>query len=76
MRSPRATSAGPVIARANVRPGGLDSHSIDQSTLAVQSRINRAERIDREADFQLLLSRHVIADRLSHRALELREPVA
>ena len=36
------------------------------------AQIDRAARIDREADFQLLLGRHAAAERLSHQALELR----
>jgi hypothetical protein len=72
MQSPRATSAGPAITRANVRPGGLDKRFVDQSAPAAQAQIDRAARIDREADFQLLLGRHVAAERLSHQALALR----
>jgi hypothetical protein len=72
MRSPRATSAGPVITRADVRPGGLDNHLVDQSAPAAQAQVDRAARIDREADFQLMLGRHAAAERLSHRALDLR----
>jgi hypothetical protein len=75
MQSPRATSAlGPVIARANVTPGRLDKPLLDQSVPAAQAQIDRAARIDREADFQLLLGRHVAAERLSHQALALRAP--
>jgi hypothetical protein len=72
MRSPRATSAGPVITRANVRPSGLDKCFLDQSTPAAQAQIDRAARIDREADFQLLFGHHAAAERLSHEALALR----
>ena len=72
MRSPRATSAGPVITRANVRPGRLDQRSVNQSAPTAQAQIDRAARIDREADFQLLLGRHAAAERLSHQTLALR----
>ena len=34
-----------------------------------------ARRFDREADVQLCLGRHSIAERLSHRAVMLREAV-
>ena len=40
------------------------SHQIDAAI--------RAALIDRDADFQLQLGRHAAAERLSHRALELR----
>jgi hypothetical protein len=76
MKHPRVVSAGPTITRANVQPGGNDIHLIDQSASAVQSRISRAALIDREADFQLLLGHHATAERLSHRAFELREALA
>ena len=56
MRSPRATSAGPVITRANVRPGRLDQRSVNQSAPTAQAQIDRAARIDREADFQFVVS--------------------
>jgi hypothetical protein len=72
MQSPRATSAGPVITRANVTPGRLDKPLLDQSAPVAQAQIARAARIDREADFQLLFGRHGAAERLSHEALELR----
>ena len=53
MQRPRATSAGPVITRANVRPGRLDKRFVYQSAPVAQAQIDRAARIDREADFQL-----------------------
>jgi hypothetical protein len=61
-----------VITRANVRPGRLDKLFVDQSAPAAQAQIDRAARLDREADFQLLLGRHAAAERLSHQAIALR----
>ena len=34
----------------------------------------RAAILDREADFELQLGHHLAAERLAHRAAELREP--
>jgi hypothetical protein len=61
-----------VITRANVKPGGNDIRFLHHAVHAVQAQINHAARIDREADFQLSLGRHAAAERLAHRALELR----
>jgi hypothetical protein len=71
MRSPRTPEAGITGAKAGKSLGG-DDLFLPYAGSPRNRRLTMAMRIDREADALLFLGRHAAAERLAHRALELR----
>jgi hypothetical protein len=71
MRTPETPGAGITGVKA-VSSSGDDDQLLPRAGSKIQCRLRVALYLDREADFQLLLGRHAAAERLSHRALELR----
>ena len=72
MRNPRATNAGSVTTGADNSLAG-DDLFISDTGPEMQRRYRLALHLDREADALLFFGRHAIAERLAHRAAELRE---
>jgi hypothetical protein len=71
MKTPGTPGPGITGAKA-VSSSGDDGLLLPHAGLEVQCRYRLALHLDRAADAHLFEGRHAIAERLSHRALELR----
>jgi hypothetical protein len=71
MRTPGTPGTGITGAKAG-KSLGSDDQFLSHTGSKIQCRYRLALYLDREADALLFLGRHAAAERLSHRALELR----
>ena len=72
MRAPGTPGTGITGAKAG-KSLGSDNLLLSHAGHLAQYRFEVAARLDREADQLLFEGRHAVAERLAHRAAELRE---
>jgi hypothetical protein len=75
MSNPRAPGGGTTGAWISLGSGTTES-LVASADPCIKERKLYAAILDRQADFWLSVGRHSVAERLSHRAADLRQAVA